>query len=348
MLREKRKSLISYAITVIVAFTVGLYFDALSNPFALAASKSDSELPLSKQVAQSAPLLTMPLPHAVQPLTPLKPPVQETATPTEAKPTEQPVLQLSEQAPPTEAKQAIQAPPTILTYETTADYLNVRINAYNKSQIINTVTKGTILEVSSVTENGWLSLKGGGYVHGGYAKPITQEQLDEKKAAPLQKAVNEVKEVKTLSVATKINEPTSKVESTSGLTVQHIAAILKGTDLEDQGLEKAILKVEQEYGVNAYFTIAVMKLESGNGSSKLARKKNNLFGLNASGSNPYNKALSFKSKADSVLKFGELIAEKYIDRGYTTIDKVAKKYCPANSKWPRHVKDIMERVHDLI
>lgn len=349
MLREKRKSLISYTITVIVAFTVGLYFDALSNPFALAAPKTDSQVPVTKLWVPSVPTsLSLPSSPAIQPLTPPKPSVQEKATPTTTKPTEQPKLKVSEQAPPTDAKQEIQSPPAILTYETTADYLNVRVNAYNKSQIINTVTKGTVLEVSSVTENGWLRLKGGGYVHGGYAKPINQEQINEKKVAPLQKNVNKVKEVKTLSVETKINEPTSKVESTSGLTVQHIATILKGTDLEDQGLEKAILKVEQEYGVNAYFTIAVMKLESGNGSSKLARNKNNLFGLNASGSNPYNRAFSFKSKADSVLKFGELIANKYIEKGYTTVDKVAQKYCPANSKWPRHVKDIMDRVHDLI
>jgi flagellum-specific peptidoglycan hydrolase FlgJ len=336
MRKENHQSFIAYFTTVIVAFTVGLYFGAFSNPFVLAAPKTETPPSETKQWAQSEPLLSMPLRDTVQLLlsTP-KAPVQEKATLVAAKP---------KQAPDPEAiaKQEIKSTPAVLTYETTAEYLNVRVSSNNKSDIINVVEKGTVLEVSSVTENGWLKLKGGGFVHGGYAKPIKTEGM---KAEPSQKAV---KEVKTLSVETKVNEPTSKVESISGLTSQHIATILKGTDLEDQGLEKAILQIEDEYGINAFFTIAVMKLESGNGSSRLARKKNNLFGLNATSGDAYNKGLSFKSKADCVLKFGELIANKYIEKGYTTIEKVAKKYCPANSKWPRHVKAIMERDQDLL
>ncbi|PWV91000.1 SH3 domain-containing protein [Paenibacillus cellulosilyticus] len=354
MRKENRQSLITYSITVIVAFTVGLYFGAFSNPFAIAAPQAATPLVETKQLTQSEPLFSLPLSAAVQlPLSPPQvPPVLEKATPAAANPIDKPEIKVPEQAPAAKTNQEITPPPVVLTYETTADYLNVRVSAHNKSDIINVVEKGTVLEVSSVTENGWLQLKDGGFVHGGYAKPIKTEEIT---AAPLQKADKEVKtlsakevKVKTLSVETKVNEPTSKVESISGLTAEHIATILKGTDLEDQGLEEAILQIEDEYGINAFFTIAVMKLESGNGSSKLARKKNNLFGLNATSGDAYNKGLSFKTKADCVLKFGELIASKYIEKGYTTIEKVAKKYCPANSKWPSHVKDIMERDQDLL
>ncbi|MBD3918597.1 glucosaminidase domain-containing protein [Paenibacillus sp. PR3] len=353
MNKENRQTLIPYFITAVVAFTVGLYFGVFSNPFAVAAQNDEIRVMETNQSVQPAPLLSIPLLPAVQlPLSLLKAPLQEQADPTPNNPIDQPEIKVPEQSPPATAKQEYKSPSTVSTYETTADYLNVRVNAYSESKIINTVTKGTVLEVSSVTENGWLRLKDGGYVHGGYAKPINK---DEKIAKQLLKAV---KEVKTLAVETeteietetetKVNEPTSKVESDSGLTTEHIATILKGTDLEDQGLEKAILRIEDEYGINAFFTIAVMKLESGNGSSKLATRKNNLFGLNAIDGNGYNKGLSFKTKADCVLKFGQLIASKYIDKGYTTIEKVAKKYCPANSKWPSHVKNIMERDRDLL
>jgi len=344
MYKENRQSLIPYFITAIAAFTVGLYFGVFSNPFAVAAQKDAAQIAHPSKSAQLAPLLSMPLLPSVQlPLSPSAAPVQAEASPDAPKPLDEPEIKVTENIKAATTMQEIESPsPSAARFETTADYLNVRVNAYSESEIITVVTKGTVLEVLSVTENGWLRLKDRGYVHGGYAKPIDK---DEQITEPLAKAIEKVK---TLSVETKINEPTSKVESDSGLTVQHIATILKGTDLEDQGLENAILQIEDEYGINAFFTIAVMKLESGNGSSKLARKKNNLFGLNASGSNPYNKALSFKTKADSVLKFGELIASKYIDKGYTTIEKVARKYCPANTKWPRHVKDIMERVHHLV
>ncbi|WP_127530182.1 glucosaminidase domain-containing protein [Paenibacillus kobensis] len=337
MPKETRQSLIAYLITVIVAFTVGLYFGVFSNPFVLAAPKDDTHALATKQWAQTETLFTIPLPYAVPlslysytaPVKEKKPPATKPADPSEF----------------TEAKQDVLSSPIVHIYETTAYYLNVRVHAYNQSEIISTVEKGTILEVSSVTENGWLRLQGGGYVHGGYAKPIKGEL---KRTGPQQKSA---KEVKSLSADTEVNEistPTSEVESISGLTAQHIALILKGTDLEDQGLEKAILRVEKKYGINAFFTIAVMKLESGNGSSRLATKKNNLFGLNAIDGDAFNRGLSFKTKADCVLKFGELIANKYIEKGYTTVDKVAKKYCPANSRWPRHVKEIMKSDLELL
>ncbi|MDG0812586.1 hypothetical protein [Cohnella rhizosphaerae] len=64
--------------------------------------------------------------------------------------------------------------------------------------------------------------------------------------------------------------------------------------------------------------------------------------MNATSGDPNNKAFSFKTKADSVRKFGQLLADKYVDKGFTTIDKVAAKYCPASSSWAGKVKGIMK------
>jgi flagellum-specific peptidoglycan hydrolase FlgJ len=230
------------------------------------------------------------------------------------------------------------------TYQTTAYYLNVRAEASAKTKILKVVKKGTILAILHKTDNGWLKLDGGGYVHGGYATPVTPESLDSKPAETTESSVtsapngpSEPAQPAKSAHATP-RKPASAVQTASGLTAEHIAQIFKGTGLAGHGLEKAVVQLESDYGINAYFTIAVMKLESGDGKSRMAKNKNNLFGLNGKGG-----YLRFASKPESVRKFGQLISKNYIGKGYTTVEKVARKYCPVNPKWPALVKTIMNR-----
>ncbi len=240
-------------------------------------------------------------------------------------------------------------------YETTAYYLNVRADASAKSKILKVVERGTILSVVEKLENGWLKLEGKGYVHGGYAEPVGDSAAPEEKPAPKKATKAAAKPVpaaakKTAAVRTVVatsmtaksepHKPFDKVQSPSGLTVEAIEALFKGTGLANQGLERAIMELEDQYGINAYFTIAVMKLESGNGTSKVAKTRNNLFGLNSNNGTGY---LRFKTKVDSVKRFGQLISKNYIGKGYTTIEKIGRKYCPANSKWPGLVKNVINR-----
>ena len=268
--------------------------------------------------------------------------------------TEQSPVQLPEQL---SAAQLDTPPAPYKSYITTAYYLNVRKESNNKSKIIDVVEKGDILRVARELDNGWLQLYEEGFVHGAYAAPVatetvpaSQAQTDAAKQAD-KAAVNPSTQqlappVQTLEFS-KPAKPTSKVQSKSGLSPQLIAQILKGTELTDHALEEAILEIEDEYGINAYFTIAVMKLESGNGKSRLAKHKNNLFGLNATGGSN-SKAFAFDTKADSVRKFGELIAKAYVGKGYTTIEKVARKYCPANDDWSKLVHRIMKSDHNKL
>ncbi|MFB9328621.1 glucosaminidase domain-containing protein [Paenibacillus aurantiacus] len=242
-----------------------------------------------------------------------------------------------------------------VTYRVTAYYLNVRANGYSTSKIIGTVKQGTELRIEKVTDKGWLRLEGGGYVHGGYAEPVgpaAPASADVLKH-PAKVAKTDAMVVKPATAQNAVlrlapakqaepNQPKSLVKSVSGLTEAHIAEIFEDTALEGHGLEEEILAIEAEYGINAYFTIAVMKLESGNGKSKIAKSKNNLFGLNAIDGDRYNKALKFETKRASVRKFGQLISKSYIGKGYTTIEKIARKYCPANPKWPSLVTKIMK------
>ncbi|WP_165452270.1 glucosaminidase domain-containing protein [Paenibacillus thalictri] len=265
-----------------------------------------------------------------------------------------PVESQSAHIAPTEAQSA-SIDPIEAKYEVTAYYLNVREQADSTSKIINVVQKGSILDVLSETGNGWLQLKNEGYIHGSYAKKLSEDanrppvqvaQTADKQAAeqavaaipsPPQPALQAELQVKS----TEPKKPNATVKSDSGLTEEQISKIIQNTALEGEGLEQAILEIEKTYGINSYFTIAVMKLESGHGKSQLARNKNNLFGLNAIDNDSYNSALSFTTKGESVKEFGHIISEFYIEQGFTSIEKIARKYCGANSNWPSLVMSIM-------
>jgi len=240
-----------------------------------------------------------------------------------------------------------------VSYVVTAYYLNVRAEPDKHSPIRDLLKQGDPVQVVGKTENGWLALEDGTYIHGAYAEPADPEPEQVKNAArevviasasPSVRAEHAIYKPEPSDDSAGPAPLTKKVKSSSGMTEQDIAKLLEGTALEGHGLEKAILEIEIEHGINALFTIAVMKLESGNGKSKLAREKNNLFGLNATGGSS-KKAYSFETKSDSVYKFGSLIAKSYIAKGYSTIEKVGKKYCPANPKWASLVVSIMKRDH---
>ncbi|MFF2089629.1 glucosaminidase domain-containing protein [Paenibacillus sp. NPDC058174] len=251
-------------------------------------------------------------------------------------------------------KPAIDPPPADSVYEVTAHYLNIRSESNANSEIVQVVKQGTKLAVDQPLENGWVALKDGGFVHGRYVKELQQTASAAETPEHLQQVIEQAflrnEDTLRITIPQPLPEeeeseplkPSSIVGADSGLTESHIAEILDNTALAGQNLEQAILKIEEEYGINAYFTIAVMKLESGNGKSKLAKNKNNLFGLNATGSNPHNRAFTFETKGDSVLKFGQLLSKNYVNKGYTTVEKIARKYCPANPEWPNLVLKIMK------
>jgi hypothetical protein len=250
-------------------------------------------------------------------------------------------LQMKEEEPQktvqTVEKELTEKKSKVTKYEVTAYYLNIRFDTSDSAKIIKVVPKGTVLEILNTTDKGWLFLNTGGYVNGKYAKPLDKDF----KPAAFGEALTAIHR-KDKPIGGADNKPTSAVKSDSGLIVAHIEKLFKGTSLAGHGLEKVIMEMEADYGINAYFTIAVMKLESANGKSSLSKNKNNLFGLNAIDGDAHNKAFSFKTKGDSVRKFGQLISKNYLGQGYTTIEKVSRKYCKANPKWSGLVMSIMK------
>ena len=99
----------------------------------------------------------------------------------------------------------------------------------------------------------------------------------------------------------------------STVTAQQIDNFLKGTDLADTG--KYFIEAEESHRVNAVFLVALACLESGYGSSLLAKNKNNIFGFRAYDGSSYVSAKAFASKRDCILQVAKYISKEYLTSG---------------------------------
>ena len=108
-------------------------------------------------------------------------------------------------------------------------------------------------------------------------------------------------------------------------------------------------ETEAKYGVPASVTLAQYALESGYGTSNLARTKNNYFGMRARGGGWQ----SFSSKAESFDAHGRLLAKPlYSDKtkGTTTvkeyIEAIAETYAPSSDGNVNYAGKILKIIND--
>lgn len=110
-----------------------------------------------------------------------------------------------------------------------------------------------------------------------------------------------------------------------------------------KGLGYKYVEMEKETGVNAIFIAAISALESGWGTSKMAKEKNNLFG--------YGKG-SFETKEDSIETVAKALKNNYLSKdgpyfkGYSPKD-VSYYYCP-NSDWGDKVSNLMYEISNRV
>lgn len=102
----------------------------------------------------------------------------------------------------------------------------------------------------------------------------------------------------------------SKTEYTAEQLDSYIKSVKADSPLI--GLGAKFKEVESKYNVNALFLYSLAAHESDFGTSRLAREKNNLFGLNATDNSPFGNGLSFNSKEDCI----EHAAKVYMSEGY--------------------------------
>ena len=141
----------------------------------------------------------------------------------------------------------------------------------------------------------------------------------------LEEAIEEIKE-------TKVVYNTTDIAHKSGYTAEQFDAIInkvftdmnkKTTSLTTIG--DSLYKVEQENDVNGLYLLGIASFESGWGTSSLAIKSNNLYGLIGCKFNSVDKCTEY---------MGSLLRSAYIDKGLDTLAKIQTKYCPnGGSKW---------------
>lgn len=136
------------------------------------------------------------------------------------------------------------------------------------------------------------------------------------------------------------------IKRKSGYTPEELDYALEGTELK--GLGEAFYNAEEKYSINSLFLMSVAKHESGNGTSYLAKEKNNLFGFNAIDQDPIGASKTFDSQAESIDYVANFLNENYLNpdgKFYNGISTEAINICYASDpKWGKKVEGHMLEV----
>lgn len=103
------------------------------------------------------------------------------------------------------------------------------------------------------------------------------------------------------------------------------------------GKGEMFLKASKESGLDPKYLVAHAALESTWGTSKIAIDKNNMFGIGAFNSDPYNKAYSFDSFEEGVIKGAIWIRDNYANKGQNTLSSMIygpRAYCVTDEGKP--------------
>ncbi len=168
----------------------------------------------------------------------------------------------------------------------------------------------------------------------------TQEEntalLDQLAAARLQNDILRNKLDTMLGTASRNGEELSPSPmGPSGLSVADFRILTQGTNLA--GIEEALLQIEETYNVNGLYALAVAKLETGSGTSRLCNENNNLFGMR--GKDWYK----YDTKQDSVMAFGKLMVDNYFSKGFVTLERIGPRYAEGSNTWAIKAKYHMLR-----
>lgn len=119
------------------------------------------------------------------------------------------------------------------------------------------------------------------------------------------------------------------------------------------GIEEALISAQEDYEVNAMLILAIIRLESGNGKSRLATSKNNLGGLVARRGRTATVYQSFNTKDDCVEYMARLLSNHYLTeggkffKGYKLGD-IAKTYCTTSERWTNLVSSLIYEIQKSI
>lgn len=132
----------------------------------------------------------------------------------------------------------------------------------------------------------------------------------------------------------------------SSVTAYELNQFLQGTEMS--GLGSAFVNAELKTGVNAIFLTSLAIHESGWGSSKIARNKNNLFGYGAYDGSAYQSAISFRTVQEGVIHVANKLKTNYllVDGKYysgPTLAGINKRYSTDGS-WGIKIANTMSQI----
>lgn len=150
-----------------------------------------------------------------------------------------------------------------------------------------------------------------------------------------------------------INMPTPKIEIVcdttsvgrpSGATGEQLqqAIVNMGSWMADYNFGELFHQLENAYGVNAIFAIAVTTQEAGFRQSSVCRRNKNMFGI--TGKKGYR---SFNSYEECIEYFYNLIRVSYINKGRYSTQSIGSKYCTTPT-WGANVSKLMWKVYNNI
>lgn len=116
--------------------------------------------------------------------------------------------------------------------------------------------------------------------------------------------------------------------------------------LENKGA--TFKEAEEHYHINALYLLAHSALESDWGRSKIAKDKNNFFGITAYDTTPYLSAKTFDDVDKGILGASKWIKENYIDRGRTFLGNKASgmnvEYA-SDPYWGEKIASVMMKIN---
>ncbi len=134
----------------------------------------------------------------------------------------------------------------------------------------------------------------------------------------------------------RITLATMPLTTPSGFTAERLEMALAGTALA--GLGQAFYGAEKACGINAVILAAICAHESGWGTSRLARERNNLAGLGAYDDCP-GRALTFTTRDDCIFYLARLIA----DGG--SLEEIGTWYA-SDPRWAEKVAACMKAISE--
>ena len=176
------------------------------------------------------------------------------------------------------------------------------------------------------------------------AAPATKEIVTEEKNVTATKSTTVQTASSTASVEnTSTNGSVNKnITSPSGLSAEEFDAVIKDrleaigqyNNSSLVGMGSALVALEETYGINGLFCLAVASYESGHGTT--SQRINNPFGMMSSSG-----LIKYSSIPAAVDAWGSNMYNNYIGCGLTTLNSIANKYCPGSTVWASNVQSFI-------